>query len=1149
MDTLKEVVSSRSLRLQQLKNLQRSVSWRALSILMVISLLVSLIGLGLPIPALAQHEGEQTAEFLPPDTDLYFTFNLDPGGAQLTKFWKLVNNWWQDPNVQAKWGELLEQIETESDINIMEDVLPWLGPEIAVGMRHLVPDGEIEPEMILFVGTMDEDASEAFFFDKLLPIMAGEGEEPPTGPSGDYHGIDILYAPDVDLYVAFPEEYVILSNRQAFLESSLDLILSPNLAASLAGTANFQEAQANLPERVGMFYCNCENIWTELLEQDPEGGQAILQIAILQPFSVYIPSCFAASVYFADEGISTTAYYPLPEGMTFSTEPDLLKSADIVPYDALLFASGQNVNAYWQGLKPRLHDTFLEIVSSMVSTLTADIFEMPLEEAVAYLDETLGLNLDELWAGMIAPLLGELSGMSFEEAIAYLDESLGLNLGELWAGMIAPLLGELSGMTFEEVIAYFDESLGLNLGELWAGMIAPLLGELSGMSFEEAVAYLDETFALNLDEWWAASPVNGKILLPGMTFEEAVDYLDETFGDLWAGIAPLLGGLSGMSFEEAIAYLGETLGLNLDGLWAGVAPHLGALSEKSFEEAIAYLGEILGLNPDELWAGIAPLLGELSEMSFEEAIAYFDEYLDETLGLNLDELWAAIPSMIEQLAEESFEEVTACFDQVLSGMTGEFSMALLPVSPQQMPDILLMFEVDDPAGLQQNLDNIISAMDPWLLQVSEVSIDGVTATMFTDYYIAESGASPGYLFLDVDTTHYLVIGSTEEALRAAVEASQGTVLSLNEAEEYQGVLSLLPQTMLDLGYLNITQLLNTFVSQTPTGGMSVEERENFELFVDCIPLKGALAYSSALVDTEGVTMTGALYLLPPPWFEQLIEEPGTVEILAPIRDLTWFDPDVGKVAANIAIDALQAPEGASIQGILMKELPEEIISGFELAATDAGVSIVDVAYGVRVYKTNLAIGAATIMLKVDRTWADNYGVDNIKIFRISDGTGEVLPTEFTGYEDDYAVFEGTSEGGLSTFGLVAVSPLATAFVISDLTISQSKVKIGESLTITAVVTNTSIARGTYTVSLKLDGEVVDTKGVTLASGASATVSFTVTKDVAGIYSVEIDGSSDSFMVASEAGTNWALIGGIIGGVIVVATIVAVISLRRRRAVA
>jgi tetratricopeptide (TPR) repeat protein len=922
-----------------------------------------------------------------------------------------------------------------------------------------------------------------------------------------------------------------------------------------------------------MFYCNCENIWAELLEQVPGEGQATLQIAILQAFSAYIPSYFAASVYFADEGISTTAYYPLPEGMTFSTEPDLLKSADIVPYDALLFASDQNASAYWQELKPCLESAWTEIVSTITTNLSGMTFEqaiaylntelgldldavwagitphltqlsgMTFEQAIAYLNTELGLDLDAVWAG-ITPHLTQLSGMTFEEAITYLNTQPGLNLDALWAGIITPHLTQLSGMTFEQAIAYFNTQLGLNLDTLW-NEINPHLGELSGKSLEEAIAYLDETYGLNLEEWWAASPVAGKILLPGMTLEEAITYLNTQLGlnldTLWNEITPYLTQLSGKSFEEAIAYLNTQLGLNLDALWADITPHLTQLSGMTFEQAIAYLNTELGLDLDAVWAGITPHLTQLSGMTFEQAITY----LNETLGI--DTGWGAMVSMIEETAQQSFEEAIAYFDEVLSGMTGEFSMALLP-SPHQMPDILLMFEVDDPAGLQQNLDNIISAMDPWLLQVSEVSIDGVTATMFTDYYIAESGASPGYLFLDVDTTHYLVIGSTEEALRAAVEASQGSVPSLSDAEEYQSVLSLLPQTMLDLGYLNITQLLNTIVSEITTGGMGVEERANFELLVDCIPLEGALAYSSALVDTEGVSMTGALYLLPPPWFEQLIEESGTVEILAPIRDLTWFDPDVGKVAASIAIDALQAPEGASIQGILMKELPEEIISGFELAATNAGVSIVDVAYGVMVYKTNLTIGAATITLKVDRTWADNYGVDNIKIFRISDGTKEVLPTEFTGYEGNYAVFVGTSEGGLSTFGLVAVSPLATAFVISDLNISPSKVKIGESVTITATVANTSVATGTYTVSLKLDGEVVDTKGVTLVSGASETVSFTVTKNVAGTYSVEIDGSSYSFRVTSEAGANWALIGGIIGGVIVVAIIVAVILLRRRQAV-
>jgi hypothetical protein len=572
----------------------------------------------------------------------------------------------------------------------------------------------------------------------------------------------------------------------------------------------------------------------------------------------------------------------------------------------------------------------------------------------------------------------------------------------------------------------------------------------------------------------------------------------------------------------------------------------------SFEEAVAHLDEVLGLNLANLWdEQVASVLAELSS---QETFVAAVTYLDETLCLNLEELWAAISSMIEQLALESFEEATACFNQMLTGMTGEFSMALLPISFEQIPDILLMFQVEDATGVQQNLNDIVTTLDPWYLQASEVSLDGVTATMFTDYYIAESGASIGYLFLDADTTHYLVVGSTEEALRAAVEASQGSVASLNEAEEYQGVLSLLPEDKIDLGYLNITELLNTIVSQIPTEGMTEEEMAYFELFLDCIPVKSALAYCSALADSNAVTMTGAFYLLPPPLVEQLIEEgtTGLVEIPEKIIDFTQLDLDVGRVAIKIAVDIIQAPAGSNIKVTAMKELPEEVSSGFELVATDAQVSIVDVAYGIRVDKANLAadnVGTATITMKVGRTWADNYGVDNVKIFRRSNGTCEVLPTEFVGYEDDLAVFRGTSEEGLSTFGLVAVSALPSAFTLSNLSITPSEVKAGEDVTITLSIANGSIARGTHTVILKINGEVVETKEVTVSANSSETVSFTVTRDTAGTYSVEIDGLSGSFTVLAEeaplGGMNWALIGGIIGGVIVVAAIVALLFRRRR----
>ncbi len=92
-------------------------------------------------------------------------------------------------------------------------------------------------------------------------------------------------------------------------------------------------------------------------------------------------------------------------------------------------------------------------------------------------------------------------------------------------------------------------------------------------------------------------------------------------------------------------------------------------------------------------------------------------------------------------------------------------------------------------------------------------------------------------------------------------------------------------------------------------------------------------------------------------------------------------------------------------------------------------------------------------------------------------------------------------------------PLAPArFVLSERTITPAEINIGEKVTISLKVTNTGDLSGSYKVSLKIDDAVVETKDVTLAGKASQTISFTVTKDVAGTYTVGIDGLSGTFKV-------------------------------------
>ena len=83
-------------------------------------------------------------------------------------------------------------------------------------------------------------------------------------------------------------------------------------------------------------------------------------------------------------------------------------------------------------------------------------------------------------------------------------------------------------------------------------------------------------------------------------------------------------------------------------------------------------------------------------------------------------------------------------------------------------------------------------------------------------------------------------------------------------------------------------------------------------------------------------------------------------------------------------------------------------------------------------------------------------------------------------------------------------------------------KTGESVTITANVVNDGWQEGTYTVVLKLNGQTVDTKTVTLGAGQSKQVSFTQSGLDYGQYEVEVAGLSGDF-TASRTITWWLII--------------------------
>jgi len=113
---------------------------------------------------------------------------------------------------------------------------------------------------------------------------------------------------------------------------------------------------------------------------------------------------------------------------------------------------------------------------------------------------------------------------------------------------------------------------------------------------------------------------------------------------------------------------------------------------------------------------------------------------------------------------------------------------------------------------------------------------------------------------------------------------------------------------------------------------------------------------------------------------------------------------------------------------------------------------------------------------------------------------------------------------------VGVSPPSPAqFTITGLDITPQQVPPGQPVTVSAQVTNTGDSEGSYTVNLTVNGQVEQTKTVTLAPEAMEPVTFTVTKETPGSYTVSIGDLTEEFTVAASSWLNrywWVIVVGI-----------------------
>lgn len=126
------------------------------------------------------------------------------------------------------------------------------------------------------------------------------------------------------------------------------------------------------------------------------------------------------------------------------------------------------------------------------------------------------------------------------------------------------------------------------------------------------------------------------------------------------------------------------------------------------------------------------------------------------------------------------------------------------------------------------------------------------------------------------------------------------------------------------------------------------------------------------------------------------------------------------------------------------------------------------------------------------------------------------------------------------------------FTIGGLVISPAEANTGQTITISATVTESANISGIYEGTLKINDAIEETKPVTVGPNSSATITFTITKNEAGTYLVDLDGLEGSFTVTGEhiddsSGSSFPTIPvviGIVAGVVIVGLLIFYLNKRK-----
>jgi len=148
-----------------------------------------------------------------------------------------------------------------------------------------------------------------------------------------------------------------------------------------------------------------------------------------------------------------------------------------------------------------------------------------------------------------------------------------------------------------------------------------------------------------------------------------------------------------------------------------------------------------------------------------------------------------------------------------------------------------------------------------------------------------------------------------------------------------------------------------------------------------------------------------------------------------------------------------------------------------------------------------------------KMWGAGVGVDPAKMqetfINVGDIRGSVISFTTTGCVTNTYIGTGPTSHQSGGFGFNGTTTTPTTnlsnIIVQSATITSTKVSPGEKVDVTATVTNKGGSNGAFKVTLYINNQEAESKGITLTSGESTQVHFSVSQNEPGTYSVYVNG--------------------------------------------